>query len=423
MKHNNHLTYIMSGCSHTRIVLNGISDDGYESIRKIMTQLNTENPDHTFGLLYNAWAETKFGKIFQDQYASSIKCIQADSGGLQVVTQGKTITEQMKLDVYKNQGTYSDMAMSFDEIPLAFSGGKSSRLDLGNRWFDRDRHDECAAQTGRNIKKQIETFLELKSKAKPILITQGNCYDTYMRWTEKCLAEIPMELQPYIGGVAMGAAALGHGMLEDIKRAFYFTQLPMNYPVNHLHLLAVGSAYRLVPNLIFLDSGLYKDLHLTIDSTTHASGVNMGRVYMDRKGYDFPRHFDQVIYKKMHDRINEAFGDDGLSLQDFHRIVNMPGSKYKEEFGSVDGYSLAFFRLAAFAVREFKKHVDECVASRDVLMDLVDKRELLAVSALNQLYHVRDKSDFVRWEKDVGRYVTSKSVANNQVLTFDDFFE
>ena len=44
-----------------------------------------------------------------------------------------------------------------------------------------------------------------------------------LKWVEYVLDEIPKSNHQFIGGVAMGAAALGTGTLEDIERAFIFT--------------------------------------------------------------------------------------------------------------------------------------------------------------------------------------------------------
>ena len=422
MKHNNKMTYVMSGCSHTRIVLGGISSKEYDELRRVMRILNTSNHEHTFGLLYNAWTERRFGEVFRDKFADSIDCIQADSGGLQIITQGKTITEKMKQDVYLNQGAWSDMAMSFDEIPLSFSGDKSSRLDLGNRWFDKDKFEFCARETGRNVKNQIECFLKNNSKAKPIFITQGNCYETYMRWTELALKEIPQELQAYIGGIAMGAAALGHGMLEDVKRAFYFTQLPLNEPVNHMHLLAVGSVYRLVPNLLFMDSGLYNNLHLTIDSTTHSSGVNMGRVLMMDGALDFPRHFDRAIYQRIYDEMERHFGKLEYDLDHFHYMINQPGSKYRESTGSIDWYVDAYFKMAALSAQNFKNTVDSLSDHADKIIEVAAGRDQLSALCLRHLSTVKDKTDFDYWEKTFARHLASNPVQSGQPNNLEEFF-
>ena len=51
--------------------------------------------------------------------------------------------------------------------------------------------EHYSRETGKNIKRQIEIFLEEKSSSKPMIIAQGNCYETYMYWVEYVLKEIP----------------------------------------------------------------------------------------------------------------------------------------------------------------------------------------------------------------------------------------
>jgi hypothetical protein len=416
---SNRLTYVASGCSYTRFNLkaNESSPKTIEWIRSAFKKMQ-KDPNHSFGTLYNAWTEQEFGPIFKQNYRDVLECIQADSGGLQIVTQGKTITSDMVDSVFDNQARYSTMAMSFDEIPLSFSGAKSTRLDLSNRWFDEHKFEECAKQTGRNVFKQIQKFVDMKSESKPIFITQGNCYETYMQWTDLAMKEIPQEYHQHIGGVAMGAAALGHGMLEDIQRAFFYTQLPMNLSSNHLHLLAVGSVFRLVPNMIFMKSGLYKDLHLTYDSTSHTCAATMGRFYAEKKAIDFPRRFEKVLYTKIYDDIRSKFELD-MTLEEFHEAVNSTSRKFDEKYGNIHNFVVAQMAITLSTIQNFKDHVDACMKSDKELLSQVDSRDNPAF--IKSLYKIKTKDDFDAWMRDVGKYMVSHSVQTGKPVTLDDF--
>jgi hypothetical protein len=388
-----------------------------EWIRNAFLKMQT-NKSHNFGLLYNAWTESNFGAIFKDHFTDCLETVQADSGGLQVITQGKVITEELKNGVYQNQSKYSKMAMSFDEIPLSFSGEKSSRLDLSNRWFDTNKFEDCAKLTGRNIFKQIKTFIKNESISKPIFIIQGNCYDTYMKWTELALKEIPKEFHSHIGGVAMGAAALGHGTLEDIQRAFIYTQLPIDITHKHMHLLAVGSVSRMLPNLIFMQTGLYNNMHLTYDSTTHTSGMHMCRYYHNNKTFEFGRHFSHRHYNLMYEDVKSMF-DINMSLEEFHEALNSPSIPYKEKYGTRCPVIIAFVGATLKSIDNFKTHVDLCLSSKEELLKFAGKKK--DVNLFNTLYQIKDKSDFDSWMQHVGKHVKSLAVASSAPATLEGF--
>jgi queuine/archaeosine tRNA-ribosyltransferase len=272
--------YVGSGTSYFKLMYEeSYRPENLEVFAATYGSLNNQH-EHKISLLYNAFTEKRTGPRLKEHYAKYLHTIHADSGGLQMITLGKTITDELKEDVYANQALNSDVAMCFDLIPVVVLSERSERLDLENRRYDPSILEACARGTGKNLRRQIDYFDEKGSSAKPMLITQGNDYDSYMKWTEY----VVKELTPYhisrIGGIAMGAAALGKGPLEDIKRAFYFTQLPIELESRHLHLLGVGSVYRMLPNIVFIQNGMYHNVELSYDSTTHTSGVTQGRYYI-----------------------------------------------------------------------------------------------------------------------------------------------
>lgn len=416
---NKKLTYISSGMSFTRIIFPEMKTDPEmiawgNSVFKTMQS----NPNHDYGVLYNAWVEHRFGEVFKEHYKDNLAYIQADSGGLQIITQGKQITPELKKQIYLNQGTYSDMAMAFDEIPLAFNDSRSGRLDLSNRWFDKENFEEKARQTGRNIFEQLKTFEEIGSGTLPIFIVQGNCYDTYMTWTEQALSEIPKDYHNRIGGIAMGAAALGHGTLEDIQRAFIFTQLPIEQK-NHMHLLAVGAVARMLPNMVFMQNGLYDGVHVTYDSTTHTSGVQMGNYYMNNGNYVFSRKFDRVKYGEIYRDVTSKFDID-VSLENFHEALNSKTMVYKERHGSRNGAIKSVMGACMSSITNFKNHIDECIDDKSKLLAFAEKYGKHGI--FKTLYKVKTKDEFDYWLTHVGKYVTSKPVSSDKKQTLEEFF-
>lgn len=414
----NKLTYIASGTSYGKVSYEEFSNDPElkEWIRSVLKKMNVD-PIHTFGILYNAWTEKKFGKIFKENYEDCLEIIQADSGGLQVITQGLTITEDIRQAIYENQGTYSNMAMSFDEIPITISGSTSKRGDTTNRYFDRSKFEECARQSGRNLARQISKFLDMKTKTKPIMICQGNDYDSFMKWVEYLLQEVPQELQPYISGIAMGSPAIGKGSLEDIQKAFFYPNLPFKTP--HLHLLGVGSVTRMLPNLIFMQNGVYNEVYMTYDSTTHMSGITYGSYYTKESYMYFPRHLNKKIHSVMFNDLQNEFGLD-LSLEEMHEMLNTASKKYKEKHSSRILYIKVWFALILKSIMNFKAHVDRCIVSKDEIRKLTGSGS--SSNAFMDLYNVKTKDDFDYWMRNCSKYVPSESVSDQPKATLKGLF-
>lgn len=415
---NKNIEYIASGTSYMRTNAPRNYEDA-ETVEFISSAFRkvSEETNHKFGLLYNAFTEAGFGE--QLRKYSGYHSIHADSGGLQIVTQGKTITDELKEGVYKNQGQWSDLAMSFDEIPIGTVTGKSGRNDTNNRWFKADELEYYARLSGQNIKRQIETFLKYDSKSKPIFIAQGNCYDSYMKWAEYGMQEIPQELHQYIGGVAMGAAALGTGTLEDIQRAVFFKSLPID--AKHLHILGVGSAKRLMPYLIFMQNGYYDDISVSYDSTTHTSGVELGLFFnKDFEGTSFNRIYNRV-YESMFANMAELFDLSTYDAKAFHNVMNTGYTKFAEAGGNSLDFSKLRISFIITSIINFCKQVDAMLDSKDVTLKLADKSKFYQPAKL--LYNVKSKQDFDYWMMHVGRKVKSNKIANTKPASIEDFFE
>lgn len=411
----NWFEYVLSGPSYTRISYPECvsSPELNEWLHKVLRKMN-ERDNHKFSFLYNAWTEKDFGELMVD-YKKSVKAIYADSGGLQIVTRGLSATPEIKQAVYDNQGTWADYAMSFDEIPVSIEGEKSTRLDTSNRWFNPEKFEFCARETGRNLDRQIETFLEQKSSTKPIAIVQGNCYETYMKWTEYMIDEIAPSRRDYIGGIAMGAASFGHGFLEDIERAYYFTQLPYQTKDSHVHFLAVGSIERILPVVIFCQTGVYSNTRVSYDSTSHASGMLYGRIFAPSSlgNYiQFPREFDRKIYQVMFDMIHREFGLD-FSLEDFHYYLNNASGKVKEERGTRDSQIKAFVGGTMLSVISFIREFDSIVeADRDTVIGKMNRGGKNIV--FSSLYDIKNHEDFKHWHRNFAKYIQSERIPNKK---------
>lgn len=402
------LEYILSGTSYTRVHAAMEQPEMVSMFNDIFSVVGRDT-NHKFGLLYNAFTEPGFGKNLRQ--FPCLDSIHADSGGLQIITQGLSATKEIKDNIYKNQATYADLGMCFDEIPIKTSGTTSGRNDTSNRFFDMDGLEQAARETGGNIARQIEVFLEEKSTCKPILIAQGNCYDTYMRWVDYILQEIPQDMQQYIGGVAMGGAALGTGSLEDIERAFIYTQLPLEK--KHLHVLGVGSVKRLLPYLVFMKNGSYEGASVSYDSTTHSSGVELGNYFTDGSMQSFNRSFS-TVYETMFAE-SAAIREHGVDPKEFHRCLNTGKTAYLATGGNAETFYSIRLSVIIGSVLNFCKTVDKLLESDKEFAKVVASDHSLA--PLNALFDVTTVNAYNRWKGHVGRYVKTNRIGSSQPMT------
>jgi hypothetical protein len=421
------IEYVASGTSHTRILANSVLENPevISVINSYFKYLNDRNK-HKFSLLFNAFTEKDFGRKFQEHFNKDIYAVHADSGGLQLITQGKTITEELKKQVYTVQANYSDIAMCFDEIPIGVVGERSDRNDTSGRFFDKDNLEHYARMTGINIKNQIEVFLDNKSNAKPIMIAQGNCYDTYMFWIEYIMKEIPASYHQYIGGIAMGAAALGTGPLEDIERAAYATQLPFQMAEPYIHVLGVGSIRRLLPYIALARSGYYpENIHLSYDSTTHTCGASMGLYYLDN-GMSINRTFGPD-YVKIWNDLNSKFEFDklGIDVHKFHKMINSSSDFYKNENNEVDSEKMVLYyhNLIGFitgAIDNFTAKIAGCLTSEKQFTKVA--HECKISKEMNALLNVKNIDEFKYWFDSHGSRTKSKRIKGNKPATLEHLF-
>ena len=401
------LEYVASGSSYFKLMYaESLEPQNLDFFARTFGSLNNTH-NHKISLLYNAYTEKRPGEWMGEHYRPLVHSIHADSGGLQMITLGRTITNELKEEVYDSQARNSDIAMCFDVIPVrTLDAGRSDRLDLNNRRFDRTDLERCARETGRNLRRQIDFFDEKGSKSRPMLITQGNDYDSYMKWTEYVVAELDEYHVSRIGGIAMGAAALGKGSLEDFKRAFYFTELPINLQSKHLHLLGVGSVYRMIPQFIFMQNGLYQNVEMSYDSTTHTSGVTQGRYYKDDLALNFTRAFDDK-YRIVWEDIKRNFPFYDYSLETFYEALNISSRTYQEKHGNIDPSLQTYGVFVSSAIKNFLAHVEKLQNSRNEIMNM---SRGIDATAFNALYSVHNKQDFDHWLRNVGPYVASEPV-------------
>lgn len=408
-----HFEYVASGLGHTRILQKSVIEGPSSGLIDDMIGKMQGRYNHSFSCLFNAHTEKSFGAQIEQAYKNWYK-VHSDSGGLQIITQGLKIDGPMKRDVYDVQSKWSDVAMSFDEIPIILTGERSGRNDVNNRFFDDTNYREFAKKTGENVREQIEFIVEHdRLRCKPLIIIQGNCVDTYREWCDVLLETIPSELHQYIGGISLGAAGLGTGALEDIERIFAFTQLDApDHIKSNLHILGIGSARRLLPCIMMRKSGLMgEDIHVSYDSTSHTSGANMGHYfsYEWKRTEKFPINFSDFAKRILRD-INENFGVDP-EPQVFIDSMRMNNADFVSKYG--DGEDInglrnqIIFGFVASSILNFTHFVNDLIEDEIALKQFVHKEK---INPILHLQDVHSRADWDKWKSTIGRRVASARV-------------
>ena len=421
------LEYVGSGTSYMRLSNPSLHDypENIALVNKIFHHFFDDQPGHTFSLLYNAWAESNFGSRLSN-FKESMHQLHADSGGLQMVTLAHKIPKgvdknTLREEVYQDQAKWADVGMCFDEIPVITTGA-SDRNDTTNRYFDRANRHVYAKQTAENIKRQIEVFKTTNSKCKPFMICQGGDLETYLEWIDTILETVPKEDHTLIGGVAMGGAALGTGPLEDIQKAFFASQVPVRDETGklHLHILGVGAVSRMIPYLIFLQNGMYGDVHISYDSTTHTRAVETGLYYMlgdivngnfvSGEGrtlkYDRARASDAPLvgearafvpnreYEIMYNDIKQ-YWPLSINIEKFHEVLNTPSIPYLEQYGTLHEWYEGRTAMCCASIKNFMYQIEKYTHDKKALLKLADKK--YPPGAAKALYDVKDVATFNKW--------------------------
>ena len=430
------LEYVASGTSFMQLAKLKEYPEAAALVNNMFTDIFGKQPGHTFSILYNAWAESSYGEKLS-VLKPSIHNLHADSGGLQMVTLAHkmpkgTNMNDLREEVYQNQSKSADIGMCFDEIPVITTGA-SDRNDTSNRYFDRENRHKYAQQTADNVARQIEVFKENNSSCKPFMICQGGDLETYLEWIDTILKTVPKEDHYRIGGVAMGGAALGTGPLEDIQKAFFASQVPVRDENGklHLHVLGVGSINRMIPYLIFLQNGLYGDVHLSYDSTTHSRGVETGMYYIRgsiKNGEHVPgpgrtmnftraRTAESVVvgeagescpdlqYDILMNDINRVYPL-GMTKERFHECLNVPTVPYMEKYGELSTWYAARTALCCVSIKNFMDELEELINDKDKLVDLVNEK-YPGISG-QQLFDVKDIDSFNAWMNRWGNIFKEK---------------
>lgn len=424
--------YVMSGVAYCRITYDQVYGDPelLEKIRSILIREQGNN-GHLYSFLYNAYAEPGIGKGMWSNYIGAVDKIYSDSGGLQVVTRGIDPTYELRSKVYDSQGSSSNIAMSFDLIPVRASNQTSSVTDSSTRTFDRSFFEEAALASAKYLEEQIDHFDKMESATKPLLIVHGNNLNDFCRWVEIFLDHIPEEKHHKIAGLSLSGASLGWGELENIERLFAFSQIQApDYLKKHLHLLGVGAPARMVICSIFSMSGLYdKDIRISYDSTAHSACVPRGQRVRPGGSVECYGRDDLVKMHGFREELEEKFpGMIELDFTAFSEVLTITRIAWAEKYGKdqLHHYHLAYYLATMASVLNSTALTYRNSTSKDALVEYCGTKGI--AEYMLPLLKVKTLDDFNHWMKNIGTHVKSERItsevdSNIRLRAFADITE
>jgi len=295
--------------------------------------------------LFNAYTEETFARRVEESGQPFHKLfpdgMYADSGGLQVVTQGKVINEAQRKKIYEIQAKYADYAMSFDEIPAKMINSEMPDGTIkSERIYLPDIIEDCGKRAGENLKEQINYFNSIKSKTKIFPIVQGVGFNDMSKYTLGMLDQLTEDETKHLECLAVGGIANEFELLERANN-IYGIDIPKKLK-NHFHALGVTGFRKLMPILIGARNGLLPGLKkLSFDSTTFTKSYLLGSVQpslddykkdrakqksLGRKRNEFVENYYQEMFDWWKDNPDNIFEDaeDLLQHSSFHGQYNNP---------------------------------------------------------------------------------------------------
>ncbi len=428
--------YVMSGLGYTRLNANRINLGNTERMLEVVNHAFSLIDGFDYSGLFNAYTERSIAESGRFKHIP-FKEMHVDSGGLQMALFGKTITEDIKNQIYQTQGKFGSVAMCFDNIPLYTEqiegAGTSQRTRIDNKIFLTTEMKDRAIDTGRNVNNQLRAFKEMGSDCKVMMIAQGNQSQDFADFIRYQFDEIDDELKDGIHGIAVADTCIGNGILESIEMlsGFNLIDIPEQYKKN-LHLLGVGSISRLMPVIELQRSGyLSESTHISFDSTTHSSSFIMGKMWDETGNFEkigsVASNENLLLFEFIYKKYFEKFYDVPCDTFVTHVAKNLKGSKHLEDLSDLGEmrYLIQYIHSHECVIR-FMDSVNRCVKSQNEYFKLISNQ--LMINCMIQLSKVEDQDDMNEYLKKFKPIIDSKRIARGSSIeemksaTLDEFF-
>ena len=403
---------------------------GAVDLLKQSVKKSCKHTDPTIAMLFNAYTEKKFIDHIKDYERLHMDGIYADSGGLQMVTTGKTVTSEIKDGIYDVQ-TFSDYAMCFDDIPLesvSLVRTRNERSNVGNKVFNQERFEETAKATGENIKRQIEYFQEKGASTKVIIIVQGNTADDMVRWYSIIQDMLTDEHFKNVGGIAVADTCMGNKELESIDMltaAHRIAQFANPSATEQIHLLGVGSIPRMAPVLYLEHSGFLKDYKkVSYDSSSHTVCLHYGLMKLNGTCKSLGGTRNDKLEGVLHDvysTFEPLFNDVGTFdwYMDNVFFIKEDGTwnyapipeqaALSNDPKKIRGAALSNFTYSLYQVKNFVECLDVVAGG-----DFIGARGEMNIKAIKFLKQVKSEDDMNYWMNMFKGYVSSARIARKE---------
>lgn len=431
------LEYVASGLTHTRVAdFKSVNNPGIvTAIRKLSADIQGSN-NHNYSVLFNAFTEKKLENVFETYFNKTMDNIHTDSGGLQIITLGKTVTPELKKEIYTLQARSSDLAMGFDEIPLIT---KKDKLKYNVKNYDHSELINCANKTGANVKEQLQMFIELESRAKALPVLQGNCVDSYKEWHDAMMKNISSDEKKKIGGLSIGFISFGKGTKETIDICKMINELETD--IDYFHLLGLGSIARILPFLILVRNGFFdhKVKRISYDSTSHTQNSSFGAYQMknDKRISIGGRH---LLHdgKCLNKEFQEIWTDFSENMSEFNQYIKDNFGVFLDEetlyyitikqkdfseWGATKGYEKAHKGLFTFMyfvsqVLNMTWTCNKLMQDENYLKQYIKRVDPKLIGLLE----VKNTSDFNSWYSSAGCHLDEAANTPRLSLDTNDLF-
>ncbi len=291
---------------HKNKDIEGVNFNDFEGIFGYM-QSNLKGY-FTMGTLYNAYQEKKDGEFLTDNPLDH-KIILSDSGGLQQARRGEKFDDATKREIFTNQAKYSDLAMTFDEMPFKpIDANKQTGVNMmASRCYIREMIEGAAKASALEIDTQIKIFDELKTdtiiapiihgfRPNPEYFT-GLADNTYLDYAKRLLENID-HAHPNVGGLSFASMTVAaDNRIGVLKSLQYIPQTLWSKDIDahnleNIHLLGLASPQRLMVILSLVRSGNIDSRvkRISFDSTALTKAHVVGRVHKNRAEFKDAGH-------------------------------------------------------------------------------------------------------------------------------------
>jgi len=283
-----------------------IKKENVEDFKNLLTWSQTKLKGYfLLSTLFNAFQEKNDGKSLTEDNKINHDAIYADSGGLQVLTRGLDITDEIKLTVYETQAKYCDFAMTFDEMPLKVIKNQDQ---FGKSAVENDRVVHIKEMVGisskrsaYHIQQQIDVFNKLKTETKILPIIHGFSEESYIEYAETILENLH-NIKDNIQGMAIASLSATADNKVGIMKVFDYVPTLMNAKEidskfrQHVHLLGVASYQRIIPVIMMAKKGILKSVkRISFDSTALTKSYTFGRACASVKDLLTPMHYEPLL--------------------------------------------------------------------------------------------------------------------------------